>query len=375
MRASFIHRLFLTTILPICPAYAQGPIGDNNPQSTNINVQAQVPDCSKYTGQALAKIGCEDTTAARFQDRIAKASKALERLVPAGAKPAVRAHQQRWELYADSWMSPIPGKPESIRCSSPRAMLFQRLDALEKAVVSIRESKLKSVDICYDNGACLEPGSVNTEMICETVFLGMDGVPANAEPLIIELLGKWTAEGRPFETRITKSMGPKEPCETVSETSMVEYLRGGYVTIRYRQGDTCTPQGGSEQLNTFDLRSGRTLLIQDFAPNAQALLNIIRKRNEAPVLQALLRKQLAGDNFRPTIEPTECAQLPFANLNEVAVHVTSDGLRVNRLFKKPPRELASCQFKVEEGITPSTMAMLLRMKKNSPASGMLRYVK
>lgn len=332
-------------------------------------------NCRQYSAQALKRIACEDPTAARFLQRIATAERALDKVLPAGSRPALKAHQKRWELYADSWLSALPNKPDSIRCSSPRAFLFQRMESLEKALLSHREARSKSIDICYDNGACLEPNAVNTEMICETLFLGMDGVPANAEPLVVKLLGDWTAEGRPFETRITKSMGSKEPCETVSETSLIEYLRGGYVTVRYRLGDTCNPQGGSEQLNTFDLRSGRTLTIQDFTQNPQALLDLLKQRKEADVLQSLLRKQLAGDDSRPHIEPAECAKLTFAQLNEVSVHVTGDGLRVNRLFKKPPRESAACQFKVEEGISPSTMAQLLRMRKSSPAAGMLRYIK
>ncbi|MEN9826452.1 MAG: hypothetical protein RI953_2197 [Pseudomonadota bacterium] len=332
-------------------------------------------ECAQITNQPISRIACEDPTAARFLDRSEKAIKVLDKLIPEGARPALRAHQKRWELYADAWFSPFPGKPDSIRCSSPRALLFQRLDALEKSVLSIRESKPKSIDICYDNGACLEPGSVNTEMICETIFLGMEGVPSNAEPLVVKLLGQWTAEGRPFETQITKSMGNKEPCETVSETSLVEYLRGGFLTVRYRQGDTCNPQGGSEQLNTFDLRSGRMLSINDFSNSPESLLKLLRQRNQADVLQALLRKQLYGEDVKPHIEPAECAKLPFATLAEVAIHVTGDGLRVNRLFKKPPRELASCQFKVEEGISPATMAQLLRLRKASPAAGMLRYIK
>lgn len=331
--------------------------------------------CTQKSENALARIACEDPTAARFLDRTNKAIKVIHRMIPDGAKPALKAHQIRWELYADSWLSPLPNKPGSMRCSSPRALLFQRLDALEKTVLNLRESKPKSIDICYDNGACIEPGTVNSEMICETLFLGMENVPANAEPLVVKLLGQWTSDGRPFETRITKSMGKKEPCETVSETSLVEYLRGGYVTVRYRQGDTCNPQGGSEQLNTFDLRSGRTLTIRDFTSDAKTLLKILNKSKEAIVLQALLKNQLSNGNTRPHIEPSECASLPFARLNEVSVHVTSDGLRVSRLFKKPPRELSSCQFKVEEGISPSTMAQLLRMQKSSPASGMLRYIK
>lgn len=341
--------------------------------ATTANMKSS--ECAQITNQPISRIACEDPTAARFLDRSEKAIKAIDKLIPEGARPALRSHQKRWELYADAWFSPLPGKTESIRCSSPRALLFQRLDALEKAAVSIRESKPKSVDICYDNGACLEPGAVNTEMICETIFLGMEGVPANAEPLVVKLLGKWTAEGRPFETQITKSMGSKEPCETVSETSLVEYLRGGFLTVRYRQGDTCNPQGGSEQLITFDLRSGRMLSINDFSTTPEMLLKLLRQKNEADVLQALLRKQLHGDDVKPHIEPAECAKLPFATLGEVAIHVTGDGLRVNRLFKKPTREMASCQFKVEEGISPSTMAQLLRLKKNSAAAGMLRYIK
>ncbi|MEY3902296.1 MAG: hypothetical protein RL189_1602, partial [Pseudomonadota bacterium] len=360
------------TIVSLLCLTSRPALGNQTPQITQPQ---DTPDCSQFSKQALPRIACEDPTAARFLTRIRGALKGLDKVISPGAKPALAAHQNRWEVYADSWLSTLPDKPNSMRCSSPRALLFQRMDALEKAILSIRESRPKSIDVCYDNGACLEPGSVNTEMICETIYLGMENVPANAEPIVVKLLGQWTAEGRPFETRIIKSMGAKEPCETVSESSLVEYLRGGYVTIRYRQGDTCNPQGGSEQLNTFDLRSGRTLQIQDFAVSPQALLTLLRQRKEADVLQALLRKQLLGDDSRPHIEPTECAQLPFATFNELAIHVTGDGLRVNRLFKKPPRELASCQFKVEEGISPSTMAQLLRGKKTSPASGMLRYVK
>jgi hypothetical protein len=331
--------------------------------------------CALQKGNALARISCEDATAARFLDRTNKAVQVLTKIIPQGARPALRAHQIRWEIYADSWLSPLPDKPDAARCSSPRALLFQRLETLEKAVLTLRESKPKSLDLCYDNGACIEPGAVNSEMICETLFLGMEGVPANAEPIVVQLLGQWTADGRPFETRINKSMGSKEPCETVSETALVEYVRGGYVTVRNRQGDTCNPQGGSEQLTTFDLRSGRALSIRDFTSNPKTLLNILRKQKEADVLQALLKNQLSKEKTHPHIEPAECAQLQFASLNDVSVHVTGDGLRVNRLFKKPPRELSSCQFKVEEGISPSTMAQLLRLQKGSPASGLLRYFK
>lgn len=337
--------------------------------------QSKTEDCSQYSGQSLAKIACEDQTASRFLDRVDKALKTLDKAIPEGARPALKAHQKRWALYADSWLSPLADKPNSMRCSSPRALLFQRVDSLEKALLTLRESKPRSLDLCYDNAACLEPGAVNTEMICETLFLGMEDVPTNAEPIVVKLLGQWTSERRPFETRINKSMGEKEPCETVSETALVEYLRGGYVTVRYRQGDTCNPQGGSEQISTFDLRTGRMLTIQDFAKSPEQMLQLLNKSKQADVLQALLRKQLNREDKRPHIEPSECAQLPFAKFNELAVHVTSDGLRVNKLFKKPPRELASCQFKVEEGISPSTMAQLLRNVKSSPANGMLRYVK
>ncbi|NBX17341.1 MAG: hypothetical protein EBR09_08245 [Proteobacteria bacterium] len=332
-------------------------------------------DCALQKGNALARIRCEDQTADRFLDRTHKAFQILTKMIPQGARPALKAHQIRWELYADSWLSPLPDKPQSMRCSSPRAMLFQRLETLEKAVVTLKESKPKSLDLCYDNGACVEPGAVNGEMICETLFLGMEGVPPNAEPIVVNLLGQWTANGRPFETRINKSMGGKEPCETVSETALVEYVRGGYVTVRNRQGDTCNPQGGSEQLTTFDLRTGRALSIRDFTSNPKALLNLLRKQKEAEILQALLKQQIGADRSNVHIEPSECAQLQLTSLNEVSVHVTADGLRVNRLFKKPPRELTSCQFKVEEGLSPSTMGQLLRMQKNSPAAGLLRYIK
>lgn len=337
--------------------------------------QTAASKCKQKPDSGFATVACQDAIAARFLDRMRGSLKTLDKFIPEGARPALSAHQKRWELYAESWLLPLLGKPHQLRCSSPRAFIFQRLDSIDKALTSIRENKPKSVEICYDNAACLEPGAVNTETICETLFLGLEGIPANTEPLVVSLLGQWTAEGRPFETRMTKSMVGQEPCETVSETGMIEYLRGGFVSVRYRQGDTCNPQGGSEQLSTFDLRSKQILLISDFSVSPESFLNVLQRRKEAEILQALLQFQLTGRSADVHIEPSECAKLSFAHFNDVGVHVTSDGLRVNRLFKKPPRELASCQFKVEEGISPSTLAELLRLKKTSRASGMLRYIK
>jgi len=341
--------------------------------------EVRAAECSSLSGQAINKIACEDTTAARFLNRMTKAQKVLEKVAPAGARPALRSHQAKWELFADAWLATnqANGSGSALtgsRCSSPRAMLFQRMDSLEKAVITIKENKPKSIDLCYDNAACLEPGATNMEMICETIHLGVEGVPANAEPLIVTLLGDWVAKGQAFETHITKSTRNSEPCEVVLEKSMVEYLRGGFVTVRTRQGDTCNPQAGNEQVQTFDLRSGRSLKISDFTSSPSELLALLRKRKEADVLQALLRKQLQGDKSRPRIEPSECAELPFTTLDDVSVHVTSDGLRINKLFKRITAELAPCQFKVEEGLSPGTIAQLLK-GKTSPASGMLRYIR
>ncbi|MBM3382954.1 MAG: DUF1311 domain-containing protein [Betaproteobacteria bacterium] len=342
-------------------------------------LKAWADDCSSFSGKALDKIACADPTAARFLNRLAKAQKALEKAAPAGARIALRSHQSRWELFADAWLAAnSPADPKSSaaapRCSSPRALLFQRMDSLEKAVLTLKENKPKTLDLCYDNAACLEPGATNTEMVCETVYMGVEGVPANAEPIVITLLGEWVAKGHTFETHVTKSLRNSEPCELVSEKTMVEYLRGGFVTMRTRQGDTCNPLAANEMIQTFDLRSARALKISDFTTSPAALLALLKKRKEGDVLQALLRHQLNGETTRPNIEPGECAELPFTTLNDVNIHVTSDGLRINKLFKKAPPELAPCQFKVEEGLSPGTMALLLKGRK-SPASGMLRYIR
>ncbi|NBO38020.1 hypothetical protein EBU99_05500 [bacterium] len=341
--------------------------------------QALAAECGGFSGQAINAVACADPTSARFLARTAKAIKMLERVIPTGARPALRSHQNKWELFADAWLASnqtagSSSGPLTSRCSSPRALLFQRMDTIEKAIATVRETKPKSVDLCYDNAACLEPGATNTEMICETIHLGIEGVPANAEAIVVNLLGQWVAQGRPFETHIIKSSRNQEPCETVSENTMVEYIRGGFVTVRTRQGDTCNPQAGSEQIATYDLRSGRALTIADFANSPAELLAILRKRKEGDVLQSLLRLQINGDKTRANIEPAECAQLPFTTLNDVNVHFTSDGLRINKLFKKTSRELASCQFKVEEGLSPSAVAQLLK-GKSTPASALLRYIK
>jgi hypothetical protein len=340
--------------------------------------QAWANDCSSFSGKAIDKIACSDTTASRFLNRMAKAQKALEKAAPPGARPALRSHQARWESFADAWLTSNSADPKSPaaapRCSSPRALLFQRMDSLEKAIVTLKENKPKTLDLCYDNAACLEPGATNTEMICETIHFGVERVPANAEPIVVTLLGEWVAKGRAFETHITKSMRNSEPCEMVSEKTMVEYLRGGFVTVRTRQGDTCNPSAANEMIQTFDLRTGRALKISDFTSSPASLLALLMKRKEGDVLQALLRKQLSNDATRPHIEPGECAELPFTNLSDVNVHVTSDGLRINKLFLTPPPELAPCQFKVEEGLSPGTIAQLLK-GRTSPASGMLRYIR
>ncbi len=341
--------------------------------------KAWADDCSSFNGKAIDKIACTDSTASRFLSRLAKAQKALEKAAPPGARPALRSHQARWELFADAWLTANPtsgstSAAASPRCSSPRALLFQRMDSLEKAFVSLKENKPKTLDICYDNAACLEPGATNTEMICETIHLGVEGVPANAEPIVVSLLGEWVARGQAFETHVTKSLRNSEPCEVVSEKTMVEYLRGGFVTVRTRQGDTCNPIAANEMIQTFDLRSGRALKISDFTTSPAALLALLKKRKEADVLQALMRNQLSGDTTRPHIEPGECAELPFTTLNDVNIHMTSDGLRINKIFKKAPPELAPCQFKVEEGLSPGTVAQLLKGRK-SPASGLLRYIR
>ena len=333
-------------------------------------------DCSPFSKPSLDRLSCEDSTAARYFERMAKALQTLERVIPSGVRPAFRSHQNKWESYAEFWLAPASNTiaASSPRCSSPRAFVFQRMDSLEKTVSLIKETRPKSIDLCYDNAACLEPGASNGELICETLHLGIEGVPANAEQLILTLLGDWVARGHAFETRINKSTRNSEPCEVVTEKSMIEYLRGGFVTVRTRQGDTCNPQKSQEQVQTFDLRSGRSLKIKDFAQSPIELLNLLRKRKEAEVLQALLGYQLYGDKSRPRIEPNECSGLPFASLDDVNVHVTSDGLRVNNLFQKTTPDTAPCQFKVEDSLSPTSIVQLLK-GRTSPASGMVKYLR
>lgn len=341
---------------------------------------ASAGECSSFSGRSINKLACEDATSARFLSRLAKAQKALEKVSPPGARPAFRSHQAKWELFADAWLAPAVNNSASAtaanypRCASPRALLFQRMDSLEKAVTTIKDTKPKTIDLCYDNASCLEPGATNSEMICETIHLGVEGVPASAEPLIISLLGDWVAKGHAFETHINKSTRNAEPCEIIQEKSLVEYLRGGFATVRTRQGDTCNPQNSNEQVQTFDLRTGRALKISDFVTSPAELLALLRKRKEADVLQALLKHQLKGDKTRPRIEPSECSELPFSTLADVNVHVTSDGLRINKLFKKTTPETAPCQFKVEEGVSPAAVGQLLK-GKSTPASGMLKYIR
>jgi hypothetical protein len=346
--------------------------------SFGLSGAAWAGTCSAFGSSAIDALACTDTTAARFLDRITKAQKSLEKAVPLGARPALRNHHGKWELFAEAWLVRNPSSSitssATPRCASPRAMLFQRMDSLEKAVLHIKENKPQNVDLCYDNAACLEPGATNSEMICETVYLGVEGVPDNAESVILPLLSDWTSKGHSFETHVSKASRNGEPCEIVSENTLVEYIRGGFVTVRKRQGDTCNPQNGSENIQTFELRVGRALNIADFTTSPSELLSLLTRRKEADVLQALLRHQLQGDKSRPNIEPAECAVLPFTTLDDINVHVTSDGLRVNKLFKRVPPELASCQFRVEDGLSPSVLAQLLKGKK-TPASGMLRYIR
>jgi hypothetical protein len=342
-----------------------------------MSASAFAGNCSSFSSSDIDSLACSDTTAARFLDRITKAQKSLEKVVPAGARQALRNHQGKWELFADAWL--VRNQSQSAgaltpRCSSPRALLFQRMDSLEKTILHIKENKPQNIDLCYDNAACLEPGASNSEMICETVYLGVEGVPDNAESVILPLLSEWTAKGHSFETHVSKATRNGEPCEIVSENTLVEYIRGGFVTVRKRQGDTCNPQNGSENIQTFELRVGRALTISDFVTSPAELLSLLKRRKEADVLQSLLRHQLQGDKTRPNIEPAECAVLPFTALDDINVHVTSDGLRVNKLFKRVPPELASCQFRVEDGLSPSVLAQLLKGKK-TPASGMLRYIR
>ena len=327
--------------------------------------------CSPLSGRATNVIACSDTTAARFLNRLSDAQKVLEKRMYPGARAALKSNQAKWEQFAEAWLT--ENSHLGTRCSSPRALIFQRMDALEKAASTLNELRPKTLDLCYDNAACLAPGALNTEMICETIQLGVEGVPKQAEPLIIKLIGEWNAKGNGFETRILKSVRNNEPCELVNEMNLVEYLRGGYVTVRSRQGNTCDPQSGSEQVKTFDLRSGRPLTMADFTNSPKQLLSILRKKKEADVLQALLRKQLSSDAIRPRIEPSECSKLPFSTLDEVHIHFVSEGLRVSKLFKSTPPELSSCQFKVEDGLSPSTVSLLLKDKPKSPARSMLKY--
>lgn len=332
---------------------------------------ANADQCSALSGAATNAIACSDTTAARFLNRLSSAQKALEKKLYPGARTALRSNQSKWEQFAEAWLT--PNGTLGTRCSSPRALIFQRMESLEKAVVTVQDAAPKNIDLCYDNAACLAPGALNTEMVCETLHLGIEGVPKRAEPLIIQLIGDWNARGNGFETRILKSIRNNEPCELVNESSLVEYLRGGYVTVRNRQGNTCDPRSGSEQVKTFDLRSGRALAISDFTDSPAQLLAVLRRKKEADILQALLRNQLKIETTRPRIEPGECAQLPFSSLKDVHVHFVGEGLRVSKLFQKTPPELSSCQFKVEEGVSPETVALLLKNRTKSPARSMLKY--
>lgn len=327
--------------------------------------------CSPLSGRAINNLACSDTTTARFLSRLSSAQKSLEKRMYPGSRVALRSHQAKWEQFAEAWLT--LNSDLGTRCSSPRALIFQRMETLEKAVVSLDQFKSKTLDLCYDNAACLAPGALNTEMICETIQLGVEGVPKQAEPLIIKLIGEWNARGNGFETRILKSIRNSEPCELVNEMNLVEYLRGGYVTVRSRQGNTCDPQSGSEQVKTFDLRTGRALTMADFTESPNKLLTVLRKNKEADVLQALLRSQLQSDSARPRIEPSECSKLPFSELKDVHIHFVSEGLRVSKLFKNTPPELSSCQFKVEDGLSPSTVSVLLKDKPASPARAMLKY--
>lgn len=332
---------------------------------------ASANQCSPLSGKATNAIACSDSTALRFLNRMSAAQVALKKRMYPGARAAFKSHQAKWELFAEAWLT--ENSNLGTRCSSPRALIFQRMESLEKAVVTLNEIKPKTLDLCYDNAACLAPGALNTEMICETIQLGVEGVPKRAEPLIIKLIGEWNARGNGFETRILKSVRNGAPCELVNEMNLVEYLRGGYVTVRNRQGNTCDPQSGSEQVKTFDLRSGRALTMADFTESPKQLLSVLSKNKEADVLQALLRAQLNSDSTRPRIEPSECSKLPFSTLKDVHIHFVSEGLRVSKLFKHTPPGLSSCQFKVEDGLSPATVSLLLKNKPKSPARSMLKY--
>jgi hypothetical protein len=336
-----------------------------------LSHQGNANQCSTLSGKATNSLACSDSTAARFLDRLSNAQKALEKRMYPGARVALRNNQTKWEQFTEAWLT--ENSHLGTRCSSPRALIFQRMESLEKALMTLNEIKPKTIDLCYDNAACLAPGALNTEMICESIQLGVEGVPKQAEPLIIKLIGEWNARGNGFETRILKSVKNNEPCELVDERHLVEYLRGGYVTVRSRQGNTCDPQSGSEQVKTFDLRSGRALTMADFTDSPKHLLKVLNKSKEAEVLQALLRSQLSADTLRPRIEPNECSKLPFSMLKDVHIHFVSDGLRVSKLFKNTPPELSSCQFKVEDGLSPSTVGLLLKDKPKSPARAMLKY--
>lgn len=338
-----------------------------------VHQNASANQCSALSGKATNALACSDATAARFLQRMSNAQKALEKQMYPGARTALRSHQAKWEQFAEAWLT--ANSNLGTRCASPRALIFQRMETLEKAVMTIKDVSPKSIDLCYDNAACLAPGALNTEMICETLQLGIEGVPKRAEPLIIKLIGEWNARGNAFETRILKSVRNGEPCELVNESNLVEYLRGGYVTVRNRQGNTCDPQSGSEQVKTFDLRSGRALTISDFTDSPSQLLAILKKNKEAEILQALLKMQLKNDSTRPRIEPSECAKLQFSQLKDVHIHFVSEGLRVSKLFKQTPPELSSCQFKVEDGLSPGTVSLLLKDKPKSPARSMLKYFK
>ena len=334
------------------------------------------PECEKFSANPLEKYTCQDPTAAKLSQRINTNLKTVDSLLPEGTNKALQANQKRWEKYANFWLK-TSTKADSVLCSSPRAFLFDRAKTLEKAASFVRAEKRKQFEICYDNTACVDPSSSesNAELICETLFLGLDEVPTDVSPKVLKLLGDWSAEGHPFETRINNSTSNKKSCETYSKTSLVEYLRGGYATISHRFGDTCNSQSVNNQIHTYHLRTKRTFVIHDFVIDPQKLLERLQDLGESEILQTLLRKQLSGTENLPTIEPPECAKLSYANLNDVSVYVTKDGLRINRLFEKPPRDLIECQTKVEQILPTKLLKQLLKSNKKSPATQLLKNLR
>lgn len=348
----------------------------------------------------LTKIACLDPYAHRLIERSQHAFKNLARQIPEAAHTALQAHQRRWQLFAEAWFSALDKNSPAPRCASPRALLFQRVESLEKTLQLLRESeaKPKSIDLCYDSGACRSPsGSATVELICETIHLGVEGLSAPQETAAVRWLSRWSAERQPFETRISKSVHPSaisaestggtqsentseqaqknaaQPfCEESKETSLVEYVRGQYMTVRQRQSNSCHPQLSQEELKTLDLRNGRKLSIKDFITTPERLLKELQRSNEAELLQALLRHQLSNDNKRPQIEPSECSSLPFTHIEKVNIHLADGGLKISALFKSFSEQLSPCQFKVEESLSSELMLRLLRAKKSTAASRLIR---